>query len=186
MSKQMMPIELTSAMQKRDCKQLDETIIAAEHAVSMSGKTALQPIKELGHQILDADKVRRLENLRHEVLQMNQSTISEIKTYNSPPKLVHQVMVATYLLLGVNESETQNWKDLQALMGKTNREGLKRRVMRHNPDRTQLKAAMRAKQLLGDFTVEQIQDISAGAATFFVWAKGVIQEVTDRHEKVLV
>ncbi|XP_078700756.1 calcium-activated chloride channel regulator 3A-1-like [Branchiostoma floridae x Branchiostoma belcheri] len=205
--------ELTAAMQKRDCKQLDETIIAAEHAVSMSGKTALQPIKavrkdlltsrrmeikrraaaekrgvvqELGHQILDADKVRRLENLRHEVLQMNQSTISEIKTYNSPPKLVHQVMVATYLLLGVNESETQNWKDLQALMGKTNREGLKRRVMRHNPDRTQLKAAMRAKQLLGDFTVEQIQDISAGAATFFVWAKGVIQEVTDRHEKVLV
>ncbi|XP_078621048.1 calcium-activated chloride channel regulator 3A-1-like [Branchiostoma floridae x Branchiostoma japonicum] len=205
--------ELTSAMQKRDCKHLDETIIAAEHAVSMSGKTALQPIKagrkdllttrrmemkrraaeekrsvvqELGYQILDADKVRRLENLRHEVLQMNQSTISEIRNYNHPPQLVHQVMVATYLLLGVNESETQNWKDLQALMGKTNREGLKRKVMRHNPDRIQLKTAMRAKQLLGDLSVEQIQDISAGAATFFVWAKGVIQEVTDRHEKVLV
>ncbi|CAH1258088.1 Hypp1961 [Branchiostoma lanceolatum] len=201
--------DLTNTIGERNQSKLDEAVLTAERAINMAGKTALKPIKtgvkdplrarrleltrraaeerrvvaeHIGHLLKQAEKIKRLEKLRHAVLQMNQATVSEIRNYSHPPQLVHQIMVATYLLLGVKESETLNWQNLQALMGKTGREGLKRRVGLHNPADTRLETAMRAKRLLEDFNVGQIQDVSAGAATFFVWARGVIQEVIDSQE----
>ena len=48
-------------------------------------------------------RLRKLEHLRREILELNQSTISEIRSYRDPPPSVHQVMIAVYLLLGHNE-----------------------------------------------------------------------------------
>lgn len=50
-------------------------------------------------------RLRRLKRLRHEVLAMDQKTISEIKSYPKPPAPVHGVMAATFLLLGNKESD---------------------------------------------------------------------------------
>ena len=60
-------------------------------------------------ELIDADKLmnklRRLERLRQEILELNQSTISEIRSYQKPPEAVHQVMISVYLLLGYKEKE---------------------------------------------------------------------------------
>ena len=34
---------------------------------------------------------------------MDQSTVSEVKSYNSPPEGVHETMIATYMILGYPE-----------------------------------------------------------------------------------
>ena len=58
---------------------------------------------------------------------------------------------------------------MQALIGKTGKEGLKRRVLECDPNKIKVEAAARTKVLLQEFDLEEIRDVSAGAAVFFAW-----------------
>jgi len=121
-------------------------------------------------------RLKRLERLRKEVLDLKQSTIAELRSYNKPHETIHKVMIATYLLLGTNESKTQKWTSIQTLLGKTGKEGLKRRIGQIKITDIDNTIAKRASALLSDVDLEFIRDISAGAATFYVWVKGIIDE----------
>lgn len=44
--------------------------------------------------------LRELSRLRAAISEMNRSLISEIHKYPTPPKQVHQVMTATFIMLG--------------------------------------------------------------------------------------
>lgn len=87
-------------MAQRNLKQLESACDAAE-------KHQLQ--KKLGLQLKMAvkvrDQLRRLEKLRHAIMNLDQKTIAEIKSYAKPPEGVHKVMIATFLLLGNSEKE---------------------------------------------------------------------------------
>ena len=65
--------------------------------------------KEYAIELIDAEKLanklRRLERLRKEILELNQSTISEIRSYQKPLPAIHNVMIAVYMLLGYKENE---------------------------------------------------------------------------------
>ena len=54
-------------------------------------------------------------------------------------------------------------------MGKTGKEGLKRRCLECEPAKLNQDSAMRAKVLFHSFGLEDVRDVSAGAATFYVW-----------------
>lgn len=124
-------------------------------------------------------RLRRLERIRAEILELKQSTVAEIRSYQSPPPIVHAVMTATFLILGHKEKETKEWKTVQALVGKTGKDGLKRRCLECDP--SQLAAAgtsplERAKEILSSYELDDVRDVSAGAATFFLWATNIIEE----------
>ena len=81
-----------------------------------------------------------------------------------------QVMIATYLLLDYTEKELLNWRNMQALLGKTGKEGLKRQVTSLDPLRVDMsKADYAFDKYLKETDLETIRDTSAGAATFYVW-----------------
>lgn len=65
--------------------------------------------KDLGLIYQDAEelrsRLRKLKRLHHAVLDMDQKTISELRSYPKPPKPIHGVMAATFLLLGHKEGE---------------------------------------------------------------------------------
>ena len=63
----------------------------------------------------------------------------------------------------------QVWKNVQALVGKTGKEGLKRRCLGCEPAKLDQQAAKRAKEILDGFNLDDVRDVSAGAATFYVW-----------------
>ena len=63
----------------------------------------------------------------------------------------------------------QIWKHVQALVGKTGKEGLKRGCLQCDPGKIKTEAAARAQHLLSAFNLEEVRDVSAGAATFYVW-----------------
>lgn len=66
---------------------------------------------QLSHELIEANKIllqlRRLERIRAEILELKQSTVAEIRSYQKPPPVVHVVMTGTFLLLGHKEKETK-------------------------------------------------------------------------------
>ena len=40
-------------------------------------------------------------------MELKQSTIAELRSYQKPIPVIHNVMIATYLLLGTSEKETK-------------------------------------------------------------------------------
>lgn len=63
------------------------------------------------------------------------------------------------------------WKTVQALVGKTGKEGLKRRCIECKPDKINVTDAKRAQALMEKYELDEIRDVSAGAATFYVWVR---------------
>ena len=67
----------------------------------------LQLAKEISKANQLLVRLRRLERIQHEILELKQSTVAEIRSYQSPPLAVHTVMIVTFLLLGYKETETK-------------------------------------------------------------------------------
>ena len=87
-------------------------------------------------------------------------------------------MIATYLLLDYPEKELLNWRNMQALLGKTGKEGLKRQVTSLDPLRVDMaKADFAFDKYLKETDLETIRDTSAGAATFYVWVSVALKSV---------
>ncbi|GFR91409.1 trichohyalin-like [Elysia marginata] len=162
---------LSKAMSKREISDL-------ERAMTFVRKNGFEA--DLSKEMLAAqrllNRLRRLERIRHEILELKQATVAEIRSYQSPPPIVHTVMRATFLLLGHKERETKDWKEVQALVGKTGKESLKRRCLELDASTLQEATAKHAQKLLGKLELDEVRDISAGAATFFVWATAMIEE----------
>lgn len=79
-------------------------------------------------------------------------------------------MIATYLLLNYPEKDLLNWRNMQALLGKTGKDGLKRQVTSLDPLHVDMaKADFAFDKYLKETDLETIRDVSAGAATFYVW-----------------
>ncbi|XP_041377436.1 uncharacterized protein LOC121389855 [Gigantopelta aegis] len=168
--------ELVEAINSRDLKRLTAIVnlIKEKSYESYMGddiKTAKRLIERLSH----------IHRLWHDVMQLDQTTIAELKGYAAPPEAVHSVLMAAFLLLGNFTDETKDWIKVQALMGKTGKESLKRRLEDFNLDSVDLDIALGARDLLHGCTLDEIRIVSAGAATFFVWTKGIINEIQTRH-----
>ena len=63
----------------------------------------------------------------------------------------------------------QNWRTCQALMSKTGRESMMRKISQFDPRAVPMKAAEQARRVSRAYTTDQIRDASAGAATFYIW-----------------
>ena len=53
------------------------------------------------------DHQDELDNYRHDILEMDQACISEIRSYHHPPDGVHETMMSTYLILGYKEEQLE-------------------------------------------------------------------------------
>ncbi|KAI8508799.1 hypothetical protein Bbelb_138980 [Branchiostoma belcheri] len=158
-----------------DSRQKDQLKDAMQGCAEF--KNELQKDLNEAKRVLDA--VLHLESLRHKIMAMNQATVAELKTYNQPPPAVNQVMMATFLLLGNSKAQIKDWQLLQTLMGKTGKQSLKRRIKKCQPAKLSPEVVADAKKLLqeNDLTLDSVRSVSNGAATFYVWSMGMIEEV---------
>lgn len=95
-------VDLKRAMTKRELEELEKAI----NAVKKHG-LEVPLAKELGEATKLLTRLKRLERIRHEILELKQATVAEIRSYQNPPPVVHKVMTATFLLLGHQEKETK-------------------------------------------------------------------------------
>jgi len=165
-------MELGQAVDKRLLAELERLMEVVKTEKISSG--------EIGEELLTRastllTQLRKLERAQKEILDLKQSTIAEIRGYQNPPPPVHQIMMATLLLIGHREKELKNWQTVQATLGKTGKDGIKRRILACKPEFVSREAATRSQELLRGFDLVEIKDVSLGAGTFFVWANNMIE-----------
>ena len=95
---------IKSAIEQRKLETLEAAIKAAKNS-------SVAPELREGETLPEAESLlsllRRLKRYLHKILELKQTTVSEIHSYRFPPRLVHPVMKATYCLLGEREEQLQ-------------------------------------------------------------------------------
>ena len=85
-------------------------------------------------------------------MELKQPTISEIRSYTSPPLAVEKVMMGTFIILGNEEKEINQWKRIRALIGKIGNQSVKQRISRFSVESCDKWRVTRA-EVLYDFKV---------------------------------
>lgn len=91
---------LRQATDKRCLQDLEATIKTAECSCVNSELWQTSALKNAGDLL---QRLRRFKLYLPKILELKSSTVSEIHSYKRPRPLVHNVMIATYLLLGESE-----------------------------------------------------------------------------------
>nr|XP_039247433.1 uncharacterized protein LOC120325398 [Styela clava] len=163
--------DIEESMERRDIAAINESIARItekgfEPDLASEMKQARKILKDLA----------AMEQARSNVMGLKQSSVAEIKSYSSPPPGLHEVMMSVYLLLGYHPTQLQSWTAIQALMGKTGREGLRRRIGDMEVSRIDIMHARMAKSLLANFDLNSIRELSEALAVFYTFAQSVITE----------
>lgn len=100
---------LQDSIQRRNVDRMEKALEEAHNskhtaALSFWIETAEKNLEEL----------RKLKRYTHAILEMKQSTVSELHRYKMPVKCVYDVMRATYLMLGetIQDVEVIYFKDV--------------------------------------------------------------------------
>ena len=85
-----------------DSRDVEAVRAAIRYVENVNFSLLLAEEVEAAKQLLKS--VERIQALKEAVLKLDQKTMLELRNYSKPPKIVHQVIKATLLLLGYNES----------------------------------------------------------------------------------
>ena len=95
-------LDLDDAVKRRHLETLEKAI--------SHGKES-KFVNKLQNEIHEAEDIRdhlqHLNRISHDVLEMKQTTISEICSYKKPPKVVYAVMRVTFLMLGEKATDIE-------------------------------------------------------------------------------
>ncbi|XP_060594837.1 uncharacterized protein LOC132749158 [Ruditapes philippinarum] len=170
--------ELEDAIMRRHLQTLDKAIKRGKES------RFREKVKKQINEAEDvSEHLRHLNKIAHDVLEMKQPTISELRSYKYPPKVIFDVMKATFLLLGDKEEYVEDWEDLQVLMGKTGKSGMLRRVRQFDTVNVQPDTKYRVEKTLNDHTEVEVRLASAGAGTFYVWLRNVTKAIDSEEAK---
>lgn len=142
---------------------------------------------ELMHYLENAKKLKdhltELNRFSHDILLMEQETVSEIRSYHQPPKGVKEVMTSTYLILGYEESKLREWTDIQILLGRYGKESLMREIRSADTVNLDEHTCKRVEQLQRDFTIDDIRSVSNGAAAFYLWNQNMTRKFSKDKQR---
>ena len=97
--------------------------------------------------------------------------------------VIVDTMQCVLLLLGTPIQKLKLWNDIRAAIGKIGKESLKRRISSFNitdcKEKISAKMINRARLLNAKVDVARVSAVSQGAATFYAWCKGVLDELND-------
>jgi len=154
---------------------------AIEAARASKHKTRLQPQ-------IDATEKKMLNQMElnkyaHDILAMEPSTISEIHSYHRPPACVHDVMAASYMLLGHDEAMLRDWAYIQGMAGRLGKESLITQVREFDTARVDDVTSRRVREIINYHDLDEIRAASNGAATFHCWADSITSKIhRDKEE----
>ncbi|CAF0857834.1 unnamed protein product [Adineta ricciae] len=168
--------DLLAAIEERTIPALEEAIQQVkDHNFLHQLKYECERALELLHRLM------KIEHMKIRVLRLNQATIAELHSYTKPPDEVSTVMRATFLLLGHCDKEIQDWAQIQNLLGRLGKDSVRRRCYELSPLHIPVEKAHEAKDILRNYDLIRVSEISIGLAAFFSWAVTMI----DEREKLL-
>ncbi|ESP00550.1 hypothetical protein LOTGIDRAFT_157826 [Lottia gigantea] len=160
------------ATQKRDIDRL-------EHVIDRAKSSRVCGTLRFSEAMIEAEEtleqLKRLRTYMMRVLALKQATVSEITSYKRPKPCIHDVMKATYLLLGEREKQLKRWEHIQSLTRKLGKESLIRRIKEFDLVNLKIPVANRSDRLLDMYDKRTVYLTSAGAGTFFKWVRASSQ-----------
>lgn len=119
--------------------------------------------------------------IHFELLDNNTKLIYSIRTCDIRKLSFHKginkvsciACISAFDIKSINMIIRQVWRTCQALMSKTGKESMMRKISKFDPRVVPLSSAAASRKILAPFSKEQIRDASAGAATFFIWVSSV-------------
>jgi len=77
------------------------------------------------------------------------------------------------VVLGESKQSVHDWSLIRVLIRKLGRQSLKTRITNFQFDQCERWRLEYAQSLIATITLDAIRDVSAGAATFYVWIKSL-------------
>ena len=126
----------------------------------------LQKCAKLEKHLEEVDKLKELIN------SLNREKVAEIVSYSKPSQITIDVLKSVLYLLGEKKKTCKDWKKIRALIGKTGKDSIQRRISEFkNADHIDPKAKLKIQENLAELDVEAVEDISKVLAIFYAWAK---------------
>ncbi|XP_069138867.1 lim and transglutaminase domain protein ltd-1-like [Argopecten irradians] len=178
--------DLTAALNRQTCLQLRRDLrdsilrqnvgvlnAAIDKAKSSDYEELLRPKIEEAEEL--RDHLAKLHKFAHGVLQLKQQTVSELHRYQTPPVPVHDVMLATYIMLGEPRENVKDWKSIQGVLGKLGKRSLISRVREFDTVHLTPDVIDEVDGLINSYNEEMVCLRSPAAATFHTWLTHIVQ-----------
>ncbi|CAC5409820.1 unnamed protein product [Mytilus coruscus] len=168
----------------RACQSRKESIL--EDAVEQAKKAG--HTRRLNSKIVIAtrilERICKIDKISKIVSRIDQRSLAELKMYHTPPNGVHQTLVAASLLLGYGLDEVKDWRTCKSLLFKSGKDNLKKRMEQFDYRSVSNAILNAVKTILEPYKAWQVRDVSKGAATVFLWVKGIIGVMEYRQGNV--
>ncbi|XP_052281041.1 hillarin-like [Dreissena polymorpha] len=123
------------------------------------------------------ESLEKRKGYMHPIARMDPQTMLEIRNFTRPPRIVHDVMMSTYLLLGEQREDVQDWEQIQWLMGRQGAMSLQKRILCRRPEDVTLVLAEDASAVMDHYSLEKTREVANGISAFYKWNKQFIREV---------
>ena len=166
-----MKAALILAIHERDIDLLNRAIEEVE-------SNALEAdVSELHKQACELlARLEKIEEVKKNIFELKRPLIAELKSMTSPPVPVHRTMIATYLLLGEDIAQLQDWNNIVILFNKSGKLSMKYRIQEFKVQNLSSSVAKLAdKQILG-LTADEVYEANQAASLFFDWAEMISYE----------
>ncbi|KAK6172896.1 hypothetical protein SNE40_016466 [Patella caerulea] len=120
--------------------------------------------------------------VRHRQSTIDIQTLAEIRSYSRPQEIVHKIVVAMLLVMGVPEKNTKKWKKCQKRCVVCGKYGLHSRLHEIQPDEVHPSIAARAREILAGHSLLEANTVSPGVGALYTWVKQITKEVLDGTE----
>merc|ERR1711871_56367 len=122
--------------------------------------------------------LEHLKKLEAMVSGLSQRTIAEIKSFTSPSPMLVNVIQCVFIFLGHSKEDVETWKLCCKWLGKTGKQGLRRRISTLDVASVSDQTIKFIAQELKEVNIDEVAKQSKGVATLYAWLSGMISERT--------
>ena len=144
------------------------------NAVTLHGfENDLQDILEEARK--EIARLQKFVKLRHEIMDLNQQALAEVKSYKEPKPAVFDIFYATYRLLGESKTNLNDWASISGLLGKLGKDNIRRRIVNFTSSDVGPELMQEVRAILSKYSLDELKVTSVAVAAFYVWAMGVVE-----------
>merc|ERR1711871_1014094 len=159
--------DTSSPTQKEDLERVLDDITA----VGVEGHD--DKIQQAVDKLVHLEHLKKLEAM---VSGLSQRTIAEIKSFSAPNTMLVTVVQCVFVFLGNSKEDVETWKLCCKWLGKTGKQGLKRRISTFDVACASGQTIKFIAQKLKEVNIDDVAKQSKGVATLYAWLSGMISE----------
>ena len=116
-----------------------------------------------------------LQEICADIESLTRPIVAELKSYSSPPRPVHNTMMAVFMLLGEDRKLLSNWSNILILMKGSRENSLISRIS--NFTVADDKVLKEVRKLIKDMTFEDVHSAGKNGSHLFRWVLKVCNDI---------